>query len=156
MEPPGERYLRHVLAVSEMFVSLVERVRESAGIQLDRFAAEPGSWWPDGRQGLLKPDAYTVVADEARRDSWAIEVDLATEHLPTLKRKLMAYLDFYNRGQLGPDDVMPWVLVTVPDAKRYSDVVRLIRQLPNRADELFTVAVHNDAADVIMRRLAQS
>ncbi len=155
MDPPGERYMRHVLAVSELYVALVERAREGE-FRLVRFAAEPASWWPDGRNGLLKPDASIRVANEDHHDSWWAEVDLATESLPTLGRKLTAYLDFYNRGQLGPGKIMPWVLVTAPNAKRYSDIVRLIRQLPRQADELFTVAVHNDAAEVIMRRLGQS
>jgi hypothetical protein len=147
MDAPGERYLWHVLAVAGIYVDLVERAR-SGGLRLDRFDAEPASWWPDGRGGRLKPDAYVVVASETHRDSWWVEVDLATESLPTLGRKLTAYV--------GPGKIMPWVLVTVPDAKRYSDVVRLIRQLPLQTDELFTVAVHNDAAEVIMRRLGQS
>jgi hypothetical protein len=51
---------------------------------------------------------------------------------------------------------MPWVLVTVPDAKRSSDVVRLIQQFPQQSKELFTVTLHNDAADLFVRRLIQS
>lgn len=153
LDPPGERYMRHVLAVSELYVNLVERARQNAGTQLDQFETEPR--WSDGRHSLLKPDAYAVVADEAHRDYWWVEVDLATEHLPTIKRKLATYVDFYRNGYLGPVQVMPWVLVTVPDSERFSQIVRLIHQLPHRADELFTVAVHNDAADVIMRRLSQ-
>jgi Replication-relaxation len=149
---PGVRYVRHVLAVAEVYVALVERTR-LVGMRVDRFDAEPASWWSDGHGGRLKPDAFVRVASEEHTDSWWVEVDLATEHLPTIRRKLMTYLDFYNRGQLGPDEIMPWVLITVPDAKRYSDIVRLIRQLARRAENLFTVALHDDATEVIMRRL---
>ena len=137
-----------------LYVDLTERAREG-GLRLDRFEAEPASWWPDGRGGRLKPDGYVRVSSSDHFDSWWLEVDLATEHLPTLKRKLAVYVDFYMRGQLGPDKVMPWVLVTVPDAKRLSEIDRLIRQLPSQAGELFTVALHNDAAEVIVRRLSQ-
>lgn len=153
-EQPGERYVRHVLAVTELYVSLTERAQAGA-LRLDRFEAEPVSWWPDGRGGRIKPDGQVRVSSLDHFDSWWLEVDLATEHLPTLKGKLAAYLDFYRRGQLGPDGIMPWVLVTVPNAKRCSDIVRLIRQLPPQAHELFTVALHNDAAEVIVRRLRQ-
>lgn len=152
--PPGERYVRHVLAVTELYVSLVERARAGA-LRLDRFEAEPASWWPDGRGGRIKPDGQVRVSSPDHFDSWWLEVDLATEHLTTLKRKLGVYVDFYRRGQLGPDGIMPWVLVTVPDAKRCSDVVRLIRQLPLQGEELFTVVLHNDAAEAIVRRLHQ-
>jgi Replication-relaxation len=151
---PGERYIRHVLAVSQLYVDLVEHEREGA-LRLDAFAAEPASWWPNGRGGLLKPDAYAAVSGANHMDHWWIEVDLATEHLPTLRRKLMTYVEFYREGQLGPGDLMPWVLVTVPDAKRYSDVVRLIRQLPPVGQELITVAAHKEAADSVVRNLSQ-
>lgn len=155
IDPPGERYVRHVLAVTEVYVSLIEQAQAGA-LRLDQFQAEPASWWPDGRGGQIKPDGYVRVSSSDHFDAWWVEVDLATEHLTTLKRKLAAYLDFYRRGQLGPDGIMPWVLVTVPNAKRCSDIVRLIRQLPPQGEELFTVAIHNDAAEVIVRRLRQS
>lgn len=155
IDPPGERYTRHVLAVAEVFVSLAEQARAS-NLRLDRFEAEPASWWADGRGGRIKPDGYVRVSSSDHADSWWLEVDLATEHLTTLKRKLAVYLDFYRRGQLGPDGIMPWVLVTVPNTKRCSDIVRFIHQLPAQAHELFTVTLHNDAADIIVRRLRQS
>ena len=154
IDPPGERYVRHVLAVAGVYVDLVEAT-QAGGLRLDRFEAEPASWWPDGRGGRLKPDGYMRVSSSDHFDSWWLEVDLATEHMPALKRKIVAYIEFYKRGQLGPDKIMPWVLVAVPDAKRHSAVVRLIRQLPPQTNELFTVALHNDAADLVMRRLYQ-
>jgi len=154
IDPPGERYMRHVLAVTELYVSLSEQAL-AGGLRLDEFGAEPASWWTDGRGGRIKPDGYVRVSNPDHADTWWLEVDLATEHLPTLKRKLAAYLDYYRRGQLGPDGIMPLVLVTAPSAKRCSDIVRLIRQLPQQGAELFTVALHNDAAEVIVGRLGQ-
>jgi Replication-relaxation len=149
---PSVRFVRHVLAVAELYVSLVEQARDG-GLRLDSFKAEPACWWPDGRGGVLKPDGYAAVASPEHVDHWWLEVDLATEHLPTLKRKLVAYLEFWSDGQLGPDDVMPRVLVAVPDAKRYSELVRLIHQLPPEAENLFVVAVAKDATDNVMRCL---
>jgi hypothetical protein len=152
---PGVRYVRHVLAVAEVYACLVEQSRGNGSVRLDRYDAEPASWWPDGRGGYMKPDAYVRISGSEHVDAYWLEVDLATEHLPTIRRKLTVYMDFYNRGQLGPDGIMPWVLVTVPNAERLSQIVRLFRQLPRRAEELFTVSLHNDAADSIMRRLSQ-
>jgi hypothetical protein len=154
MTPPGERFVRHTLAVTELLVTLAEQARAGAG-RVERFAAEPASWWPDGLGGRLKPDAHIAVRNKDHTDHWWVEVDRATEHLTTLARKLAVYLDFDNRGQLGPSGAMPWVLITVPDDKRYSDIARLISQLPEADQGLFTVAVHDDAARVIMRRLRQ-
>jgi hypothetical protein len=152
---PSARHVRHVLAVSQLYMDLVELVR-AGKLQLDQFKAEPASWWPAGRGGWMKPDAYVLAATDDHRDHWWVEVDLATEHGPALKRKLATYLDFYDRGQLGPGGIMPWVLVSVPDAKRSSEIVRLIHRMPMQSTELITVAIHNDAAGAIMRRLQQT
>lgn len=152
-EPPGERYMRHVLAVTELYVALVERCRANGDMELARFVAEPGSWWPDGRGGVMKPDAYALVASSAHRDSWWLEVDRATESLPTLKRKLLVYRDFYSRGQLGPGKVMPWVLITVPDEKRRGQIEKLVRRMPGDGETLFTVALHQEAVALIVQRL---
>jgi hypothetical protein len=149
---PGLRFAQHVLAVTEVYVSLAERSNVGL-LRLDSFDAEPACWWPDARGGMLKPDAYALVSTSSHADHWWIEVDLATEHLPTLRRKLTSYVDFWIGGQIGPDRTMPRVLVTVPDANRCSGVVRLIRQMPPQTEQLFVVALAKDAADVIVRCL---
>jgi hypothetical protein len=151
-EPPGERYVRHVLAVAGLYVDLAEAAQEGE-LRLDRFDAEPASWWPDGQGGTLKPDGYVAVSAATHTDHWWVEVDLTTEHLPTLKRKFMVYVNFWQSGQLGPGNIVPRVLVTVLDTKRYSEVVRLIRQLPAESEKLFVVSVSKDAARVIVRCL---
>jgi len=153
--PPGARFVRHVLAVAEVYVSLVESAR-TGKLRLDVFQAEPLSWWPDGQGGLIKPDAYAAVSTPDHTDYWWIEVDLATENEPTLARKLRTYFDFWQGGQLGPEGFMPRVLVTVPDSKRYSVLVRLICQLPADSEKLFVVAVAEDVIPVIVRCLNQS
>jgi hypothetical protein len=45
-----------------------------------------------------------------------------------------------QRGQLGPDDVVPRVSIGVPDRKRQDDIQALVDELPKPADELFLVA----------------
>lgn len=83
-------------------------------------------------------------------DYWWVEVDRATESLATLRAKFRAYLDFAARGQLGPDDVLPRVLVTVPDARRRDAILRILARLPDPAAELFTVALHDEAAALLV------
>ncbi|WP_163513549.1 replication-relaxation family protein [Fodinicola acaciae] len=122
---PGERFLAHTLDVSELYVQLREAAH-SDGFEVSAFQTEPGCWVADGLGSWLKPDAYAVLSTETHDDDWWLEIDRATEHLPTLRRKLAAYVDFARRGQLAPSGVMPRVLVTVPDKERREAVASLI------------------------------
>lgn len=153
---PGRVFLAHTLAVAELYVRLVEATRaESFG--LGTFLAEPASWTSNGLGGWLKPDAYAVLRAGDVEDSWWIEVDRATESLATLRRKLLAYLDFVNQGQLGPDGVVPRVLITVPNnkPKREIDVRELLVRLPEPADKLFSLTTFDRAVPYIIRVLRE-
>jgi hypothetical protein len=141
---PGVHSLRHLLAVSELYVELTEQAR-AANVTLAVFKAEPGAHWPNGLRGWLKPDAYAVLERPGARDHWWIEVDLATESLPTVSAKVQTYLDFRRRGQYGPDDLTPWVLVSTVTTRRRDALAALVRRLPG-ADELVTVVTSTDAA----------
>jgi hypothetical protein len=151
---PTDRTLRHTVAVSELCVSLVEHAW-STGFHVAGFEAEPACWWRDGLAGYLKPDAYVLLVQGRVRDHWWVEVDLATESLPTLKRKFLAYLSFVERGQLGPDDVIPRVLLIVPSEQRYESVRLLLNRLPEPADTLFGVVTERRAVDYIVKVLRE-
>ena len=105
-----ERTVRHTLMVSELYTAMAEQAR-SADAKLVAFAAEAACWWRDGLGNYVKPDAYLVLDGPHGRDHWWVEADLATESLPTIRRKLLNYLSFLERGQLGPGGVVPRVLV---------------------------------------------
>lgn len=141
---PGALFLGHALAVSELYVQLVEAER-SGLLTLADYRSEPAAWFPSGMGGLMKPDAYALLRLGSVEDSWAIEVDQATESLPTLRRKLLAYVDFAHAGQVGPDGVTPRVLVTVPHEQRLAGVQRVIAELPEPAPRLFRVALFERA-----------
>lgn len=141
---PGRLFVTHALAVSEAYVSLVEQ-SSANGVRLEAFSTEPLSWWPDGLGGYLKPDAYLALSAGPVVGHWWLEVDRATESLPTLRRKLLAYLDFVRRGQLGPRDVIPRVLISVPDERRRIGTQAIIDQLPSPAEELFSVSLETGA-----------
>jgi len=136
---PGQLFVAHAVAVSEVYVSLVELSR-SGGFTVAAYTTEPLSWWPSGLGGFLKPDAYLKLSAQRVTGHWWLEVDRATESLPTLQRKLITYLDFTARGQLGPNDVIPRVMLSVPDERRRLGVAAIIERLPSPADELFAVA----------------
>lgn len=144
VEPPGVRFVAHQLAVAELYVALVELARRD-GFTVDAFAAEPACWWPNGLGGWLKPDAFLSLSSGPVTDAWWIEQDMSTEHLPTVRRKLRAYLDFTGRGHVGPTGVMPRVLVCVPDSARQEAIASVITRLPAPANELLRVATSTEA-----------
>jgi hypothetical protein len=147
---PGERGLRHMLAVSELYVQLVEQTRTDPADRCT-FRAEPGSWWPDGRGGRLKPDAYVLLERPGVQDHWWIEVDLATESLPTIRSKVKTYTDYQARDGRGPDEVMPWVLIATVTPKRRAAIQTALRK--SAAANLVTVVELKDAAAHMARIL---
>ena len=151
---PTDRTLRHTLAVSELFVSLIEHAWAS-GTHVGAFEAEPACWWPNGLGGYLKPDAYVLLAHNQVRDHYWVELDLATESLPTLKRKLITYLDFVERSQLGPNGVIPLVLIVAPTEQRYNAIRLLLARMPEPADKLFGLVTESRAADYLTQALAE-
>jgi hypothetical protein len=151
---PGERFVRHTLTISELYVLAIEAGR-SDKMRLVAFTAEPEAWFPDGLGGLMKPDAYLVVSSGETEDTWAVEVDKATEHVPALRRKLTAYLDYVKRGELGPDGVLPRVLITVPDERRLLAVSGVIAALPEPASKLFMVSIEDHAISLVVEVLRE-
>lgn len=130
------RFLDHTLAIAELYVRL--REAERAGqLELLRFLAEPACWQPTPTLGTLKPDAYTLLARGESEYAWWIEMDLSTESMPTLRRKLNHYVLAAQAGAVGPDGFLPLVLVCVPDRKRLGQIEGIIRQLPASAAQLF-------------------
>lgn len=151
---PGQTFLLHSLDVSELYVQLVEAER-TRQLTLAEYLTEPASWFPSGMGGLMKPDAYALVQTQHIEDAWVIEVDRATESLPTLRRKLLVYVDFAHAGQDGPDGTTPRVLVTVPHQQRLVAVQRLIRDLPEPAERLILAVPFNRAVLALIQVLKE-
>ena len=99
---PGGRYVRHRLAVSEIYVQVRQAGAEGL-LDLLTFDAEPECWrtYSDGFGGqvLLKPDAFARVGVGAYEDRYFVEVDLATESRNVIARKVRIYLDYFNTGR---------------------------------------------------------
>lgn len=151
---PGLPFLAHTLAVSELYVQL--REIEAAGrVELVEFLAEPATWQRTTTLGTIKPDAYLLIAGGQFEDAWWIEVDNATESRATLRRKLNLYLLAAQAGVTGPNDMLPRVLVTVPDLRRLEVVRELLAELPPLAKRLISVTLHNQAVAFMVQVLRE-
>ena len=151
---PGERTVRHILAVSECYVALTELSRTS-GFTLEHFQTEPACWWPNGLGGYIKPDAYALLVSGDVCDHWWIELDLATESLPAVKKQLWAYLDFVHRGQLGPDQIVPRVVIGTTIPARLKSISAMIGRLPSPAEHLFHIVQTDELAASLYRVLRE-
>jgi hypothetical protein len=76
---------------------------------------------------------------------WWVEVDRATESVPTMTTKLQAYLRFVQQGQVGPREAIPRVLITVPNEHRRMALTNIVQRLPPPAGELFHVVIDEQA-----------
>lgn len=147
---PGSAFIRHRLAITELYVGLVEAERRGA-LEVVSFQAEPQAWrsysGPGGGQLLLKPDAYAVVAAGDYEHVWFIEVDLATESPAALRRKCHTFCRYRASGrEQATGGLFPLVVFLVPTAARADVVRRVIAGLPVSERGVFRVGLLADAA----------
>lgn len=154
---PGDRFVRHTLAVTELYVSLEELSRRSLFV-INAFKAKKYAHWPNGLGGWLRPDAFIQLRHREVADYWHYwwyEADMGTESLPTLQAKLLSYLDCAQRGQLGPDGIIPRVMVGVVTVKRKAAVEAWLEGLSAPAAELFRVADMPKVAQVMADEITE-
>lgn len=140
---PGLRFVDHVLAVAECRVQLVEAHRRG-DVELLLVEHEPTSWrdflGAYGGGETLKPDLFAVTATAEYEDSWFIELDRATESLPTVLRKCAAYERYRQTGQEQTRrGVFPAVLWVVPDERRAQALTGALRRQYGADPEPFRV-----------------
>jgi Replication-relaxation len=151
---PGAPFLNHALAISDIYVTLVEASRIN-DFHVSRFESEPACWHPIGNGRYLHPDAYLVLATSTHRDCWWLEIDQSTESRPRIKRKCRSYLDFLTHGGLGPDEVPPRILFTVPDVTRSNAIQKVINALTTtETGQLICVTTHECAPKMLITELA--
>lgn len=124
---PGERFLRHRLAVSELYVRLVEAERRSE-LVIRNFESEPASWRtfavPFGGTRTLKPDAFIQVSlDDELELLWFAELDLGSVSQTTRATQAEAYRRYWQSGP----DAMPRVLWITLDAATAERALATIR-----------------------------
>ena len=146
---PGAQFINHRLAISELYVRLVEQAR-AGGPRVEEFRAEPDCWrryhGPAGEQLTLKPDALVRLATGPVELSWFVEVDLGTESPRRIADKCHAYRAYELSGvEQQRFDIFPIVIFIVPNRERAVVIGRVIQAQPPDALGLFAVATDAEA-----------
>jgi Replication-relaxation len=152
---PGQLFVHHALAVSELHARMVEADR-AARFQLLERTAEPACWRPflraDGAKLILKPDSYAQVSIEGERVRYLIDVDRGTEGSRTLDRRLRIYCQYHSSGyEQARHGVFPKVLWLARTDKRMQVIADVVSYLPPKTQPLFEVAHFDQAIDVMTR-----
>ena len=150
---PGERFVRHYLAVADAHLALLSASR-AGQFELVNVELEPACWRPyaglGGSREVLKPDLYAVTASGDYEDHWYLEVDRATESLPTLIRQCQQYEAYRRTGtEQAKRGLFPYVLWIVPDdtrAQKLDAALNAARQLDR---QLFKITMPEGLIDVI-------
>jgi hypothetical protein len=150
---PTSRFFAHTLAVSQLVVDVTLAARVGT-LDLLEAQAEPACWRPvadlHGRR-RLKPDAFLSLAVQGYELLWWIEVDQATESLPTVRDKCQLYAAYRQTGreQANNGGMFPRVCWIVPNetrAERLRQTIAGDRRLPQ---QLFVVTTTERAVTVL-------
>lgn len=145
---PSPTFLNHTLAISGLVVELIAASRDQR-CDLVQLQTEPRCWRRQPGGGLLRPDLMTVIGADGYEYRWFIEVDLGTEHLPTLLRKCLAYQAYYRSGveQHSSSGVFPRVLWLMHSQTRALRLRAAIDQASSLTPELFVVITIDRAVE---------
>ena len=143
----------HMLAVSELYVQLVERHRFGRG-DLLAFDAEPAAWRHfTGKLGelvMVRPDAFVAIGRAATLHSSFVEVDMATETLPTIRKKCLRYIEYWRSGMEQQwRGVFPKVVWLVETERRRERIAGVIGKLALDGQALFDVGLLGDGPQLL-------
>ncbi|MDO8213477.1 replication-relaxation family protein [Conexibacter sp. CPCC 206217] len=150
---PGRQYVRHRLAIAELYVQL-HAVDADGGLELLAFDPEPACWRRlvdrMGGETILKPDAFVRLGLGAYEARYMLEVDLGSESRTVIARKLRAYLDYFDSGvEQAEHGVFPLVLLATTTETRRAALVEACTRLPAEAWALFAVTTLDQAVAVM-------
>lgn len=152
---PGLPYVRHTLAVTELYVRLTEAQR-AAKVELIEFTPEPACWrsffGPGGARAMLKPDAFVRTGNGDMEELHFVEVDQATEGTEALRRKFRAYRAYWQTGreQARWDGTFPRVLWLGPSVTRLRTLIDVAASQPPESWKLFGVRLYEEAVSAFI------
>lgn len=138
-QEPSERFLDHALAIADVHLTLKEAHR-GGQLELLSLDLEPACWRPytssAGSRAVLQPDLAATTGAGDYEDAWFIEVDLGSEHLPTLLRKCQQYQAYRETGieqqRYGGFPIVIWLLQTERRVEQLVEAIQRSRQLDGR------------------------
>ncbi|WP_084538012.1 replication-relaxation family protein [Nocardia puris] len=157
-EQPTQRFLDHQLGIADAHVAFVQADR-ARQLELLRCEIEPTSWRTyvgvGGARLTLKPDLYAETATPPGSDyvdAAFIEIDMGTEHLPTLLKKCRDYESYRRQGieQERADNTFPtvvWSMTADTEAKakrRRAALRKAIAKDRHLPDGLFQIIAPHD------------
>ena len=160
---PSARFLNHRLAIADAHIALI--IADRGGeIDLVESAVEPAAWRTFTAIGAtrrtLKPDLYaeTATADDLVH-AWFIEIDLGTEHIPTLLTKCREYEAYRQTGieqdRHGSFPLVVWS-ITHPDPakaeRRRQALASAITADPALTSALFRIVAPEECATAHRQR----
>jgi Replication-relaxation len=140
---PSLHHLQHCLAVADTHLALRE-LAVTTSAELLQVTTEPTCWRsyrdPAGVLEILKPDLYAVTAIGEFEDHWFVEVDRATESIPTLLRQCRQYEAYRHNGtEQAGSGLFPLVLWVVPDEPRAAKLRQAIALARDLDTALFRI-----------------
>jgi hypothetical protein len=140
---PSAGFLTHTLAIGEAHLALLEASRDGR-FELVMVEVEPACWrcytGAGGAREVVRPDLYVISARGEFEYCWFLEVDLGTEHRPTLVRKCRAYDAYWGSGlEQQRSGTFPLVVWVAPDVRRARDIEQAIRSARFLKQDLFRV-----------------
>lgn len=150
---PGNQFLAHSLAVTELYVELRERERAGQG-DLLAFDAEPLCWrrftGVGGATVWLKPDAFIRWGRDELEHLSFVEVDRATASAPTVARKLDLYRRYWQTGREQERfGAFPRVVLLTPDEARRDILAKAASRLAADARPLYRVGLYDQAVPLL-------
>jgi hypothetical protein len=150
-EEPGLLFVRHALAVSDLYV-WVREAAQTGRLELLGWESEPTCHRPFsgplGARLILKPDAYLRLGIGAYEDRYFVELDTGTHRRGAVARKLDIYLAYYRSGrEQAAHKVFPRVLWVATTGQRAEQLSGWTRALHPEARRLFAITTTGGFAD---------
>lgn len=117
---PGELFVHHQLAVSQLVIDLTLAERRGE-LELLSVEGEPACWRKVPAVGrlTLRPDLFLALGVGEFEYRWFVELDRDTHRAPALLRKARLYESYYRSGiEQATHGVSPRVLWVTPDERR--------------------------------------
>ncbi len=149
---PSPAFLEHTLAIAEVHLALRD-VADRGDFELIQVEIEPVCWRSYlssvGGRERIRPDLYVVSARGDFEYCWFLEIDLGSEHKPTLIRKCRQYEAYWRSGlEQQRSGTFPLIVWVTPDKKRAREIEAAIKAARTLSDKLFRAVPRHEMLDL--------